>query len=305
MEAHQVRSSRWSNSYHLKRINMKLSGYSRAAFRTGFYIPELDIMLDAGPQNFNHPSHIFITHSHGDHVAELPFTFFETEPTEENKTQLYGPPGSKQFVVNYIQSTFEMNAMKKKLPGEGSFYDYTEVIPDLTNLHLNLKNNQILIKVIKCDHSVPTVSYLFRIIKKKIKDEYRNLSGKEIVELKNKNIEITKEVKQPLFAYICDCSIKTIEQHSLLLTDYPYVIVECTFLYEDDLQNAIDTQHIHWDQLKTYIKQHPNTTWILIHFSLRYKDEDIRTFFEEKYQEYPNIHPWISSNTTNSTLTKF
>ena len=35
----------------------------------GFYIPELNIMLDAGPTSLKNPDHIFITHNHVDHVA--------------------------------------------------------------------------------------------------------------------------------------------------------------------------------------------------------------------------------------------
>ena len=52
----------------------RIHGFSRSAYRTGFYIPELNIMLDAGPQNFNNPDNIFITHSHLDHpVVEICF----------------------------------------------------------------------------------------------------------------------------------------------------------------------------------------------------------------------------------------
>ena len=29
-------------------VTVRISGFSRAAYRTGFYIPELEIMLDAG-----------------------------------------------------------------------------------------------------------------------------------------------------------------------------------------------------------------------------------------------------------------
>ena len=41
--------------------------------RVGFYIPELNIMLDAGPTSSKNPDHVFITHNHVDHVAGVRF----------------------------------------------------------------------------------------------------------------------------------------------------------------------------------------------------------------------------------------
>ena len=70
----------WRKNYLVKNSpQWTISGYSRSAFRTGFYINSLDIMLDAGPQCFKKPKHIFITHSHGDHIANLPFTLIGDE----------------------------------------------------------------------------------------------------------------------------------------------------------------------------------------------------------------------------------
>jgi putative mRNA 3-end processing factor len=68
MDSLSIRTSYWNKKLVLDKIKLTLTGYSRAAYRTGFYIPELGIMLDAGPQNFNKPSHIFITHAHADHA---------------------------------------------------------------------------------------------------------------------------------------------------------------------------------------------------------------------------------------------
>ncbi len=51
-----------------------LSGYSRAMFRTGFHVGGLNVLLDGGPQRHAPVAAAFITHTHGDHIASLPFT---------------------------------------------------------------------------------------------------------------------------------------------------------------------------------------------------------------------------------------
>jgi hypothetical protein len=38
----------WKQKWSIPNTPWTITGYSRAAYRTGFYIPELDIMLDAG-----------------------------------------------------------------------------------------------------------------------------------------------------------------------------------------------------------------------------------------------------------------
>lgn len=305
MESHSVRNRYWGQSRFLEKIKLTLTGYSRAAYRTGFYIPELDIMLDAGPQNFNAPSHIFITHTHGDHIGELPFTMILDDAHQEmgHVFNLYGPLKSQKFVVDYINALFNVNAMRYVNPasskrssagGASSGYSFNLAYRELgadDQVSIVCKNNQIVVDVIECDHSVPTVSYLFSTVKKKLREEFRGLSGREIVELKKQNIEITRMVKYNLFGFICDTSIQTIKRYEEQWKDYPYMIVECTFLYPDEEEQARKTKHIHWNDLKDYVIQYQNITWILIHFSLRYKDHEIRQFFNNTRLE--NIIPWV------------
>lgn len=44
----EARTAHWNQKWRLPGTQWTMTGYSRAAYRTGFYIPELDIMLDAG-----------------------------------------------------------------------------------------------------------------------------------------------------------------------------------------------------------------------------------------------------------------
>lgn len=269
MDSMDVRAGYWSKTWKIPDTLYTITGYSRAAYRTGFYIKELDLMLDAGPQNFNKPGHIMITHVHDDHLAELGLTLLENlEPP-----MIYAPASAEQRVANF---------------SHGGSYNFMGL--ELGTMQLTLKNNPFQIRVIDCDHGIDTVSFCFSLLKKKIKEEYKGLKGTEIRDLKSSGVEIINIVPKREFAFICDTSIKVFKMHPEVL-EYPVIIIECTFLQDEELDNAVETKHIHWKQLEPIVASHPGTTFMLIHFSLRCgSDRAIREFFDKV--PYPNVHCW-------------
>ena len=64
-------------------------------------------MLDCGPYSLKDPAHIFITHSHIDHVAGLPFTFFSNDPSF--RFQVHAPAAAEGHIKRYVGSMFELN----------------------------------------------------------------------------------------------------------------------------------------------------------------------------------------------------
>jgi ribonuclease Z len=246
-------------------------------------------MLDAGAQNFSNPEHIFITHGHGDHTAELPHTMI-AETGQKYVFSLYGPRRSEGFVSGYIRSFFELNSMKTGAPIPG--FRYRELDAG-SELDFTANTFRLRVKAIDCDHSVPTISYLFSKYTDKLKESYRGRSGKELAQLRKSGTAIMDTVCQPLFAFVCDTSIKTVAKYEDTLSQYPYVIIECTFLYPDELERARQTRHIHWSQLRPYVVAHPSVTFVLIHFSLRYRDEEIDEFFAG--EQVSNAVPWTES----------
>ena len=147
------------------------------------------------------------------------------------------------------------------------------------------------IEVFECDHSIPTVSYGLKEIKKKLKKEYLGLEGREIAQLKKDGVEITEMVVQNKLAYVCDTSIKVFDMNPTLL-DYPTIMVECTFFEEDEITNAKKTQHIHWNDLKPIVCDHPEIEFMLFHFSQRYRDSEIDEFF--KREDLANLKVWTA-----------
>ena len=55
-----ISESIWNKRYKIS--NWNVTGYSIGGLKTSFYISDLNILLDAGFQNFNKPEYIFITH---------------------------------------------------------------------------------------------------------------------------------------------------------------------------------------------------------------------------------------------------
>ncbi len=279
--------------FNLPNTNLTLKGFSRAAVATGIYINELDIALDAGfrPTSNKIPSLVFITHTHADHVR-----ICGDYSIESNNIRYLVHQDSLPFLKKFIVTSAQMN--KNKYISDKYFNLIGLNKNDQINLKLN--NNNYIIKTFDCNHNIPTLAYGFIEKRKKIKPEYMNLSKDEIIDLKKRNIDIIDEIEYPQFIFVGDTTIKFFEiNFNILNQGYKSIIIECTYLYDDDYvkinqldsKNKLKYMHIHWLDLKKYTIDNPQINFILIHFSTRYKDDEIREFF--KKENLSNVTPFI------------
>lgn len=286
--------SYWNGSpWNIPGTPWEIIGYSRACYRTGFYIRHLDLMIDAGPQKTGNPKTILITHCHADHIASIPFTLIdanESTETEKELSTIFVHEKSKTRLVNYINAMFSANNSsdyKGEIANfitvkEGTFFDHVS------------NNINIKIETFMCTHDVPTIGYGILTKKNYLKKEFHDLKGnsKALVELKNKGIEITETVYEPNIAFIWDTTIHVFKKNPDIFK-YRVVMIECTFLYEDDYEQSLKKKHIHWKSLKPYVLEHQDILFVLIHFSLRYTEKEISLFF--KKENLNNVKPWLQS----------
>lgn len=290
----------WKKVFPLPGTQWTLSGYSRSAYRTGFYVGGLDIMLDGGPQSFQTPDHIFITHTHGDHIAELPFTMIKDTNDMSNKITVYCPDVAEKHVRDYIMQLHNTNSMSDTSAIAHLYYNLVPIPQDRTLKRVIIKKQPMLLETVGADHSIPTVVYGLSVIKSKLNPIYQGLSGAEIGALRKNGTNVSIEVTEKKFCYVLDTSIKVFEYHPFLL-EYPIIIVECTFIFDDEIEHANDKKHIHWQHLKPYVEQNSDKLFILTHFSMRYKDLEIKEFFAAVTASgITNIYPWLT-DTERST----
>ena len=277
---------------------LTLMGWSVAALRTNFYIKELGVMLDAG---LSAPTftinHLLITHCHSDHVANLPYHLYSHKPSE--KIKIYVPKGIESHIKDYIESAYllsshtfpeQLNIKREEL----YLYNYYELITvePGNNISIQIKKVNYGLEIFKCYHPVPCVGYGIYNVRKKLKEEYTKLSGKEIGELRKNGVEINYDFVNKMFVYLGDTGKEIFEDEEWQkIVEYPAIIIECTFILEDEKEQAVKTQHIHWDDLEPIVDKYNKNTFILIHFSQRYDNSEIKKFFEEKKRS--NVIPWI------------
>lgn len=254
----------WKNNTNLGDTKWSVSGTSIAGIRTAFLLPELKIQLDAGYQSFTKVSDIFITHSHADHIASLPLIILENI-SNKIVTNVYCPKESKTFIekmlVSFIMCNYNNNQIPKK---------YFKIIPldNKYSIELKLNNQNIKIKLFESCHTVPTLSYGFIDVKKKLKNEYKDLKGEEIVNLKKKGIIVTENVDYKKLVFCGDTSIDIFKDLSIF--EFENIIIECTFFDDEDLKIAVDRKHMHWSLLKEVIIKYPKINFYLIHISAKY-----------------------------------
>ena len=137
------------------------------------------------------------------------------------------------------------------------------------------------------DHSVDSIGYGVSQIKKK-------LTGKEIAQLSKSGVSVNIEHLVNHFIFMGDTYITPFINQEQEICAYKSIIIECSFMLDDDYDHAIQKKHIHWSDLHPFVVRHPECDFILTHFSPRYKQVEIQAFFS--IVNLPNIVLWTQSN---------
>lgn len=282
--------------HNLAKSNYTLKRWSLSVLRTNFYIPELNVMFDVnGLSGELSADIILISHQHCDYTCNIPHQLM-AKKKKGTKLKIFAPAKSCDEIVAYIDSAYLTaldihKSLKLKFQN-----DLFEIIPVSSSARFSVsrKKKKYDIEVIQWQHSVSVSCVGYGLIEKstKLKEEYFGLSGKELGELKKQQVDINYEVEVPLFCYLGDISCHILEDSNTGIEKYTTVAIECSFVFDDEVNFALNTHHMHWKQLHPYVLAHPSTTFIIYHSSRLYSD-DVIEFFDKLCID--NLVPWIES----------
>lgn len=281
------------NKIPIKGTPWWIYGESYAARHTIVYIGGLGICFDIGMKTEESPTHIFISHAHSDHVYGLPSHLLEPA---RGPPVVIVPRPSKNYIEQMILSHHRATKNNPHaIPNcrfvEASIPSKIGLAPMYLQEEFTIKNALYAVELFKCTHTIATNGYGIIGKKSKLKKEYAGKSQEELEVLKSEGHEICEIVSIPHFAYLGDTThhVFYTEKNAKIcnpnIEKYGTIFVECTFLHDtpDEIKHAKKKKHMHWNNLKPYIVTHPDITFVLGHFSTRYKPSDIRTFFDAQH----------------------
>ncbi|WP_433474386.1 MBL fold metallo-hydrolase [Spirillospora sp. CA-142024] len=281
-------------TWRIPGADLTLTGYSRANDKTFFHIPELRCSLDAGLCEGRQVDTVFLTHTHHDHSKDLDFL-----ASKPSGADIYLPTAAVPYVESYLRASAELNHGAEFDPALAGGYRLHGVRQD-DEFTFGRRGHHV--RVVECEHKVPCVGYAFSEQSKALRPEFEELRrslvaegrgaefGRIMARRRKEGTEVDVAVRRPLFAFLGDTHVDVFERNPWLF-EYPVVITECTFLDDAEMDRANRVGHTVWSRLRPVVESHPETLFVLIHFSLRYSDREVLAFFRREWEEAGDARP--------------
>jgi len=239
--------------------DMVLVGYSVAGEESVVIVPELDVAFDIGrcPREALRVNHVLLSHGHMDHAAGVAYYFSQRD--------FQGIENGVMLVANPLVAPLErMMEAVAGVEGHPSPYKFVGMAhEDDYELRRGL-----LARAFATRHLGSSLGFAVIEVRHKLKDEFPDMPGPHLVELKSKGAEIPRRVELPLVAYLGDTAKAN-------YSDLPYVrdatalLIECTFFDDDHVRRARAGRHLHVTDLPEVLEGVNCSQIIITHVTRR------------------------------------
>ena len=132
-------------------------------------------------------------------------------------------------------------------------------------------------------HRIPCIGYVLIESRKKLRTAFKSKTQKEIQDIRNQGIELTETFETPIFCYPGDTCIDVLQREEIARRSQ-ILFIELTFLDDRVSQESARKHgHIH---IKDIVDNEElfadNQIIVFMHFSSRYKPEQIRQILQDK-----------------------
>ena len=252
---------------------LTVEGYSRAAVQSYWRIPELKLGFDLGgqPWGFMATSTWFLSHIHLDHIAALPVYVARRRMMKMDPPTIYVPEKAVGKIERLLRAVSDLD--KGRLP--------CTLLPAHPGEEIELSREHVVTVSSTC-HTLPSVGYVVWERRRKLKNEYQELSGNQIRDLRFSGIDVTDEVRTPLVGYLGDSNPDGLDRCPAMY-EAMILIAEMTFVAKSHRRENIHKYgHMHLEDFLARRERFQNDVIIAAHYSTRYTDERIRQILSKR-----------------------
>jgi ribonuclease Z len=238
---------------------IQLQGFSAAGEETVITVPELDLAFDVGraPREIIPINHVCLSHGHMDHSAGLAYYF-----SQRNFQGI--PAGCVIMPHHLVPAVSELMQVWSRIEGHVSPARIVGVDEDED---FEVRRG-LIVRPFRVRHPGPTLGFSAIEVRKKLKPEYAELSGQQLVQLKKEGKTIENRMEIPLVAYSADTAVGAWLDHDHV-RNAKILLLECTFFDDDHDSRARKGSHMHVRDLPEVLERVRNEHVVLIHLTRR------------------------------------
>ena len=251
---------------------LEILGYSVAGEETVIAMPQLDVCFDIGkaPDQIISINHLLLTHGHMDHAAGIAYYLSHRRFCSLPEGVVLAPP-------NIIAPIREILDAWSSLDG-GCIP--AKLVPVRPGDEYQIKPN-LFVRVFPTKHTRQAVGFCVIEKRKKLKPEYTDLDGPQLVALKKKGVIIDYPVEVPLAAYLGDTQYVDFSQLEYI-ANCRILIAECTFFADEHTGRADAGRHMHIDEFVPLLERMNNDHIIITHLTQRTSIAEAAKMLREK-----------------------
>ncbi len=240
---------------------LRIRGVSRAGDETWFRVDPPGLALDVGrgASPLIGTRWIFISHSHLDHAAGIPWVLSQRRLQGLGPATVFCPKGLVDNLGEYIQAG-------GRLEGEELEAEVVGLEPgDSHEVGRTLR-----LEAFAAAHTVPTLGCHLIRRRQRLRSKLEGKSPNEIARLKRDGIEVVREFEEVWLSYCGDTG-------AAVFTDEPrlfgarVLLLECTFLSPETRRHGERFGHLHLRDLVAVADRFENQAIVLCHLSRRYR----------------------------------
>jgi ribonuclease Z len=255
---------------------MDVSGVSVAGVETCIEVPSLGVLFDLGrcTRNAVNVPMVLVSHGHLDHIGAIAQHAARRAMMKMGESTYVVPAAIRLHVERLFDAAgaLDGNPIPRRVIGLRSGDE------------LPLGKGR-WVRPFRTFHRVPSQGYSIWERRHRLRDEFRDVPGTRLAELRKQGVEIEQRHDVALISFTGDTRIEALEENPEL-QQTETLVMECTFLdARVSVEDARMMGHVHLDEIVEHGELLPLGKIVLTHFSARYDPPAIERSLVERVPE--------------------